>query len=196
VEASGAAFWPSKPHEHWCFRHHKGNGFNFKKEIRVKSTKASRQNKKRIQQSVERLSGMGFDRVALLDLIANPPVGGPGSQSWFNAGTIAGRSREAMDSVLQERLPSETSAGHWVLSIGAVDSGLENQSGALSLRVLREALENPRLNAPDGLARRKEIESNLLKVLADLPQPKYLYAVFDDCPKCGRVHPPPFCDLC
>jgi hypothetical protein len=35
VEASAAAFWPSKPHEHWCFRHHKGNGFNFKKEIRV-----------------------------------------------------------------------------------------------------------------------------------------------------------------
>jgi hypothetical protein len=36
VEASGAAFWPSKPHEHWCFRHHKGNSFNFKKEIRGK----------------------------------------------------------------------------------------------------------------------------------------------------------------
>jgi hypothetical protein len=31
MEASAAAFWPSKPHEHWCFRHHKGNGFNFKK---------------------------------------------------------------------------------------------------------------------------------------------------------------------
>jgi len=35
VEASGGMFWPSKPHEHWCCRHHKGNRFNFKKEIRA-----------------------------------------------------------------------------------------------------------------------------------------------------------------
>jgi hypothetical protein len=34
MEASGAVFWPSKLHEHWCFSHHKGNGLNFKKEIR------------------------------------------------------------------------------------------------------------------------------------------------------------------
>jgi hypothetical protein len=162
----------------------------------LKSTKSSPQNTKRIRQGVERLSKMGFNRVALLDLIANPPVGGPGSESWFNASTAAGLSSEAMDSVLRERLPSETSAGHLVLSIGAVESGLEEHRGALSLRMLRGTLDNPRLNTPEGLARRKEIESNLLKVLAYLPQPKYLFAVFDDCPKCGSVHPPPFCDMC
>lgn len=163
----------------------------------LKSTKASCQKKRQMRRSIEHLFEMGFDRVALLDLIANPPVGGPGSESWFNAGTVAGRSREAMNSVLQDRLPSQTSAGHWVLSIGAIESGLEHERGALSQRMLREASNNPQLAASGEVrANRKEIEGNLLRVLEDFPQPKNLSVVFDDCPTCGRVHPQPFCGLC
>jgi hypothetical protein len=37
IHPSGAVFWPAKPYEHWCFRHHKGSRFNFKKEIRVQN---------------------------------------------------------------------------------------------------------------------------------------------------------------
>jgi hypothetical protein len=34
VQASGGALWSSGPHQYWSFRHHKGNWFDFKKEIR------------------------------------------------------------------------------------------------------------------------------------------------------------------
>jgi len=37
VEASRGVFWPLKPHGHRRFSHHKGKGFNFKKEIPAKS---------------------------------------------------------------------------------------------------------------------------------------------------------------
>jgi hypothetical protein len=170
----------------------------------LKSTKASPQKTKRIRQNIDQLIDMGFDRVALLDLIANPPVGGPGSGGWLNALAVAGLSMEAMAPVLKGRLPSETRAGRFVLSIGAVEGGLEDKRGAISTRMLREA----RLAATGEVQiYRKEVEDNLLKVLADLPRPKvvcdrdrlddsYVSFVFDDCVKCGKVHQKPFCDPC
>jgi hypothetical protein len=195
--AEGSIKWPPSIDylvavEAKCARaSHLNNPEDPEKSVTLKSTKESPRKEKQMRRSIDQLSEMGFDRVALLDLIANSPAGG-----WFNALAHAWRSTEAMDPALRRHKPSECFVGHIVLSKGAVEGVLEDMGGAISLRMRRAALENPRLNTPEGLARRNEIESNLLKVLADLPPPKYLFAIFDDCPKCGRVHPQPFCDLC
>jgi hypothetical protein len=44
---------------------------------------------------------MGFDRVALLDIIANPPVSGDDGQAWLIAADVAGRSSQAMAAELK-----------------------------------------------------------------------------------------------
>jgi hypothetical protein len=165
--------------------------------VTLKSTKTSTQKMRQMRRSIEQLSEMGLDRVALLDIIANSPAGGPGSESWFRAMSTAELSREEMHDVLQERLPSETSADYWVLSIGSIESGLEHERGALSLRNLGNASDNRRLAPVSGshIECRKRVECSLQELLKDLPRPQCFFAVFDDCPACGKIHPPSLCEL-
>jgi hypothetical protein len=60
---------------------------------------------------------MGFDRVALLDIIANPPVSGIDGQAWFTAFNVADLSMQAFLPDLKSRLPLNSPAGHFVWPI-------------------------------------------------------------------------------
>jgi hypothetical protein len=155
-----------------------------------KSLKASPQKVRRVRVQVKKLLKLGFDRVALLDVIANPPVSGPGGQAWLTAADLADCSRQAVWPVLEERLPPASPAGHYVWSIGAVVGGDEGRRGAGSPVELRAARDNPLLSRDSQVREhRREVEENLGKLLARLPKPLNLRVIFSDCPVCGQIHP-------
>jgi hypothetical protein len=58
----------------------------------LKSTKSGKTRK--IRRQVESLLEMGLDQVALLDIIANPPVSGPNGGAWISALNVAATSRD------------------------------------------------------------------------------------------------------
>ena len=137
---------------------------------------------------------MGFNRFALLDFIANPPVTGNNSQAWLEAWYVAQRSvmfersRGGMSDVLGERLPDNSPSGHWVLSMGAVVGGDESMRGAGSPKKLREARDNPLLQNSVTQANRKEMEANLSSILASLSMPRSFPVIFVNCRACGKIH--------
>ena len=53
------------------------------KEDTIKSKKSSKEAVYKIQKQVEKLLSFGFDKVALLDMIANPPASGIDGQAWI-----------------------------------------------------------------------------------------------------------------
>src|SRR5206468_12280978 len=82
-----------------------------------------------IRKQLEGLQIMGFDRVVLLDIIANEPVSGVGIQARLNASSRAHDATERMRSVLNDRITSGAAVDHFALSIGAVTGGEENLQG-------------------------------------------------------------------
>jgi hypothetical protein len=154
----------------------------------IKSRKSSWQKTKHIQQQVSDLLQMGFNKVALLDLIANPPATGTGSEPWLFASIIANAARDALDVVLNSRLPEISPAGHWVYSMGAVAGGDETMRGAGVPEELRHADENPFLSNTQVQARSQNIKNHLNAILKTLPHP-YMFPVFYiDCRKCASLH--------
>lgn len=75
-------------------------------------------------------AGHGLNEVALLDIIANPPVSVPDGGAWISALAMATGSTTAMASTLNRRLPERCDVGNWVWSSGAVVGGYEFQRGA------------------------------------------------------------------
>lgn len=137
----------------------------------VRSQKASPGNRRRVQRQVELLSQMGFNRVVLLDVIANPPaIGGSGS-AWLNAGAGAQHALDNMRATLEKRLGEEAPGGHVVLSWGAVAGGDETTRGAGYPQWLRAPVDNPLLGDRATHERRQELESNLRNILAAIPRP-------------------------
>ena len=151
----------------------------------VKSTKASTQKVAHLRRQVNGLLYAGFNRVALLDVIATGPNGG----DWLTATYVADETRRVMLQDLDKRLPAACPAGHCVYSIGAVAGGNEASRAAVSADWRRAAQDSPLL-VKDPVVRehRKELEGNLLDILAALPKPLYLKAVYCDCPDCRQVH--------
>lgn len=154
----------------------------------LKSAKVSAAKVRKTQRQVNELLGMGFDWVVLLDIIANPPASGSGIEAWLRAAQMADQSRQAMSPYLGKRLWSQSPAGHWVWSAGAVLGKPESSSGAGRPLKYREAVRNPALGTSKGRIGRAELNSNLRKEFEGLPAPRTLQAVFDDCPMCGRIH--------
>lgn len=154
----------------------------------LKSTKTSKQDIKRLRAKISDLLEMGFDRVALLDVIANPPVAGTGSDPWISAFGVAGRSREAFDNDLMDRLPASSPAGHYVHSLGAVAGGLEMSRGACPVDGLRRGVPNPLLSNPEIQMNRAEVNDRLRREFERLPAPRTFRPVFLDCQKCHRIH--------
>jgi hypothetical protein len=155
----------------------------------LKSTKASAQKVAHLRKQVNSLLKLGFNRVALLDIIASPPVSGPSGGAWVTAAAVANETRRAMSHDLEKRLPEDSPAGHCVYSIGAVAGGDEASRAAVSADWRRAALENPLLvDAPVVRAHRKQIEENLVKIFQALPKPLNLRAAYCDCPDCKQVH--------
>jgi len=60
----------------------------------LKFTNASGRNAEKIVNQVDSLLQMGVDHAVLLDIIANPPVGGPDGGAWISALTLADDSKE------------------------------------------------------------------------------------------------------
>lgn len=155
----------------------------------IKAQKSSRQNLAHIQDQVEKLLMMGFDRVALLDMIATPPASGNGVHAWFEASYTALQSEDAMKGVLNTRLPSDSPAGHWVWPSGSVIEGDESQRGAGAPRQRQSARDNPNLqNSPTVKARRVAMNEKLTGILADFPIPRNIPFVFIDCRQCRKFH--------
>jgi len=154
-----------------------------------KSTKTSPQKTKHTRGQVNKLLTMGFDRVALLDIIANPPSTGDQGAAWLSALGNADRSAQAMRRDLANRLPGDSPAGHYVWSVGAVVGGDESRRGAGAPRPLRLAIQNPfLLKSDETKAHRNELEVNLIREFEKIAAPLHLRFVFEDCGKCRTIH--------
>lgn len=155
----------------------------------IKSRKSSPQKVRRIRLQVEGLLQMGFNKVALLDIIANPPASGIDGQAWLIASNIAMTSMEEMLPVLKDRLPMRSPSGHWVWSIGSVIGGNETVRGTGAPICLRIADKNPFLQADSGTqSRRQKMESTLDLVFSKFPSPRSFPVIFIDCKFCGKIH--------
>jgi len=155
----------------------------------IKSKKSSPGKVRKIRKQIENLLEMGFNKVALLDIIANPPASGPDGQAWLMALDIASTSEDEMSTVFSERLPANSPAGHWVWSIGSVIGGDESMRGAGAPVQLRIAQENPFLQVNSEIqSRRQEMERNLSTILGNLPLPCAFPVILVDCRICGRIH--------
>lgn len=154
----------------------------------MKSTKSSRQKKKRIRLEIMKLIRLGCDKVALLDLIANPPATGININAWLNASVATEKTEKAMARVLGERLPPDSIAGHWVYSIGAVAGGDETIRGTGLPRLYREAQESKSTHNSTTENLREELTQGVTRILGGLPQPASLPALFLNCRLCRRIH--------
>lgn len=191
IAEQGGIQWPPKMDylvgvEAKCsFLHPEANEITVKT---VRSKKSSPKKVKKIREQVQRLLDMGFNKVALLDLIANPPASGINSQAWVNASGIAAASEKVMSPILKGRLPDDSLAGHWSCSIGAVAGGDETMRGAGGSVKYREPQENVLLEGSDVHTRRQELEKNLSALLGSLPQPRDLPVLFINCKVCRKIH--------
>lgn len=159
----------------------------------LRSTKPSPKKVAKVRRQVESLLEMGLDEVALLDIIANPPVSGPDGGAWISSLVMATESEAAMDSVLKKRLPEKCDAGHWVWSSGAVVGGYEFQRGAGCPQERRPSKGNGRLGSSRAVgAIRQEVQSNLRIVFSQFATPLVFPVVFVDCKDCGTVHALPW----
>lgn len=147
----------------------------------MKSTKASPQKTRKIHLEIEKLISLGCDRVALLDLIANPPADGVNMGAWHNASVIA-----LMQQVLATRLPADCAAAHWVYSVGAVAGGDETTRGAGLPQLYREA--PPAAGSGITEAHRTELNTAIIGILSRVSPPYFLPAVYMNCRICKRIH--------
>jgi len=155
----------------------------------LKATKASASKIRKMREEIERLLGLGMNRVALLDIIANPPTFSDlDGQAWLAAAAQADLSFKKFAPVLAQRLPAASPVGHYVCSWGAVDGKDETMRGAPLWYEMTRALENPHLQRKDVQDRHTRFASELRALLASVPPPKVLPAILFDCAKCGRIY--------
>lgn len=160
----------------------------------LRSTKSSAAKADKIKRQVESLLEMGLDHAVLLDIIANPPVSGPNGGAWISALAVAAESTYAMSSILDQRLPKESEAAHWVWSSGAVAGGDELRRGAGTPVELRPSRGNSRLTSISTQLIRAEMEQRLHGLFSKFPTPLVFPAIFVDCKTCGTVHGLPWDD--
>lgn len=147
-------------------------------EDEIKSTKSSSQAIRHINQQIERLQKMGFNKVGLFEFIANPPADGVGSQPWFRASGIAGSSLRAMENIFGKRCPENSSVGHGACSISGIAGRVESGSGASSDIIFQQAEENPYILNNEIKANRQEMEENLARIFEAFPCPQVIPAIF------------------
>ena len=189
--ASGGIKWP--PSTNWLVAMEAKCAYLSPQADRIalesfKSTKASPQKVRHVRAQVTDLMRLGFDRVALLDIIANPPTSGADGQAWLVAADLADRSMRALSATLNRRLSPKSAAGHYVWSIGAVAGGDEGRRGAGSPAEFRPARDNPFLSNPEVRASRREVEQHLRELFMRLPKPLNLRVIASECKLCEQVH--------
>ena len=119
----------------------------------------------------------GFDRVAQLDIIVNPPADGVNFEAWMNAAETACFARYQMATIFAQRLHPDFPAGHCVISMGAVAGGDETMRGAGGAEWLRKARTNPYLAQAQTQSARCYMESTLTRILGSVEQPRLLPAI-------------------
>ena len=164
-------------------------------EDSIKSKKLGAKDSKRIRKKIERELKMGFNKIAMLDFIANPPVDGGSGNAWFLSGNIAIASREASQNALSNRLPKNSPAGHWLISIGSIAGGFEDKRASINLPYkICDADDNVIVNNDDVQIQRKEMEYALIELLKDVKLSPQLFnfwspsIILIDCMKCNKIH--------
>jgi hypothetical protein len=155
----------------------------------IKSSKSSPQKIHKIQSQIENLLEMGFNKVALLDIIANPPAYSQlDGQAWPIALNRAIMSKEKFEPILKKRLQANSPAGHYVWSVGSVQGGDESMRGAGAPIQLKMAQENPLLQGnSETQSLRREMENRLSTVFSNFPQPRRFPVVFFNCATCRTI---------
>lgn len=133
-----------------------------------------------IRKQVSGLQKMGFDQVALLDLIANKPASGVGLDAWLAAGMQAHHSFQDMLGILQDRLEPKSSVHHFGLSIGAVVGDGENLRGAGKPTPVHRGATNYDSSNETMAANRSKLNRNIRRLLSDHPAPYFYPYVFID----------------
>lgn len=152
----------------------------------MKSTKASSRKQRKIRLEIEKLNRLGCDRVALLDLIANPPADGINIGAWHNASVIASKTEDAMRQVFANRLPAQCAAAHWVYSVGAVAGGDETVRGSGLPQQYREG--QPFAGSLMSDTQRTELNEAIVDILSRVTPPYFLPAVYMKCRSCKQLH--------
>jgi hypothetical protein len=154
----------------------------------MRSTKSSPQKIKRIRLEIDKLLNLGLDKVALLDLIANPPADGINMDAWANASVIADKTEKAMARVINDRLPSDSIAGHWVYSLGAVAGGDELIRGSGYPNQYRMPQENKFVSSAEIANWRQMMKQNITSIFNKMPNPNSLPALYINCRVCRTIH--------
>ena len=147
-----------------------------------KSSKASLDKRQDLHKQLQRDLGLGLDYVSLLDIVANEPATGNGSDAWWHATTKSFASLNLLGPLLAGRIPENSPVGHWAWSVGAVTGGDETMRGAGAPILLRQSTQNP--HTPQ----RAQVEALLAQLLGTLPQPHSWPVFIKDCKDCKRVH--------
>lgn len=146
----------------------------------IRATHSSPSDQKNINNQVRELLEMGFNRVGYFDFIGNPPQDGEGSFPWSAASVVSNLATEAllqkeMHSNFRERpdkviprFEEDLPVGHWIISIGSVAKDDERFSGAEQTRLIKPAIENPRLQDHNIRENRMEMEESLLSIFQRL----------------------------
>lgn len=178
LAGAGGLQWPP-PMQHLTAIEAKSAYVDYRRR-EVLSLKGSKSNIRNLRlQLDELLVHVPFNRVALLDFIVNPPAGGNDGQAWLNAANFSAAALEKMRPTLQARLPSDSPAGHFVMSWGAVEGDTEASRGTGAPIMLRSAMENARLGEPAVQERRGQMAARLSQLLADYPQPMSFPVMLD-----------------
>lgn len=157
-------------------------------EDEMRSRKSSTGDVKGIRKQVDKLLTLGFNKVGLFEFVANPPSDGVGNQPWNFAAHIAGRSIDAMKNIFSKRLPEDSPAGHGASSFGGIFGREEHHSGVYEYPIFRVARNNPCLAEEESVkANRREMESNLARILQKMPPPRNTPAVFVRDRKTGEI---------
>jgi hypothetical protein len=154
----------------------------------MKSTKSSWQKTEKIRLETNKLLHLGLDKVALLDLIANPPADGVNIGAWSNASMIASKTEKAMSKIFSNRLLLGSVAGHWVYSLGAVAGGNEALRGAGYPNQYRTPQQNIFATETDTYNRRQALEKSIISIFNRLPNPYSLPALYINCRNCRVIH--------
>lgn len=154
----------------------------------MKSTKSSRQKTEKIRLEIDKLLRLGLDKIALLDLIANPPADGINIGAWSNASMIASKTEKAMSKVFGNRLLPNSAAGHWVYSLGAVAGGNEAMRGAGYPNQYRAPQQNSFAANSDISNERQSLEQSVTTIFNRVPNPYSLPALHINCRTCRIIH--------
>jgi hypothetical protein len=149
----------------------------------IKSAKTSPEKIRDLHKQLRRDMALGLDIVYLVDIVANQPATGDGSDAWWHATNKAFATLDVARQILTGRVPEGSPVGHWIWSVGAVIGGDESVRGAGGPVCLQRPAQNPKTPA------RARVETLLTQRLAAIPRPRTCPVLLKDCRRCKTIHP-------